>query len=77
MCEIGSGVTDPDDPDAVMSGHGNSEFLLCDDFINAVRGQQPNPIDVYKGIEMSLPGICAHASALSGGKPVQIPNFRP
>jgi predicted dehydrogenase len=77
MSKIGSGVTDPDDPDAVTSGHGNSEFLLCDDFVGAVRGERPNPIDVYKGIEMSLPGICAHTSALSGGKPVQIPNFRP
>ena len=76
MSEIAAEVTDPGVSEAVTSGHGNSEFLLCDDFLAAIRSDRPNPIDVYKAVEMSAPGICAHTSALSGGNPVPIPDYR-
>jgi predicted dehydrogenase len=76
MREIRADVTDPGLATAVTGGHGNSESLLAADFVRAVHGEGPNPIDVYRGIEMTAPGICAHVSALSGGQQVSIPDFR-
>ena len=60
---------------AVTGGHGTSEMLLVEDFVKAARGEQPVPIDVYRGVEMTAPGLCAHASALQDGAPVSIPDF--
>ena len=76
MREIEADVSDPDLKSAATGGHGTSEMLLVDDYLKAVRGEGPNRIDVYKGLEMSAPGICAHESALKGGIPVEIPDFR-
>lgn len=36
----------------------------------------PPPIDVYRGIECSLPGIIANKSAERGGTPMQISDLR-
>ena len=33
-------------------------------------------IDVYRGLDMSLPGILAHRSILNGNKPMDFPDFR-
>jgi hypothetical protein len=35
-----------------------------------------SPIDVYNGLDYSLPGLCAHVSAQQGGKMVEIPDLR-
>ena len=42
--------------------------------IQLARG--PPPIDVYKGIDMTLPGILAFRSALKGNVPLEVPDFR-
>jgi predicted dehydrogenase len=66
----------PEPPAAVQGGHGNSEWFLVDDWLQALaRGAVP-PIDVYAGLDMTLPGICAHQSAQQGGQPVEIPDPR-
>ena len=74
---IESDVSDPGMEGAVTSGHGMSESLLVEDFVQAARGEGPVSIDVYQAVEMTIPGICAHESALDGSRSVEIPNFRP
>jgi predicted dehydrogenase len=64
-------------PEAHAGGHGTSEFLMVRDFVEAIRGDRPPPIDVYFGLDMTLPGICAHLSAEQGSVPVPVPDFRP
>ncbi len=55
------------------NGHGGADKNMFDDFIRCiVNGEKPK-FDVDKGIEMSLPGILAHESALNGGAPIEIP----
>jgi predicted dehydrogenase len=62
--------------DAVAGGHGHSEWFMVDDWIRALLAGARPPIDVYAGLDMTLPGICAHLSALQGGQPVAVPNPR-
>lgn len=59
-------------PNAVGGGHGHSEWFLVDDWLSALLAGTPPPIDVYAGLDMTLPGICAHLSAQQGGQPVDI-----
>lgn len=34
------------------------------------------PIGIEAALAMALPGICAHESAMNGGRPVPIPDWR-
>ena len=63
-------------PEARSGGHGTSEYWLLQDFLAAVRGERPSPIDIYRGLDYTLPGIYAHTSALGGGAPVSVPDPR-
>lgn len=63
-------------PEARAGGHGTSEFWLLRDFLAAVRGERPAPIDVDRGLDYTLPGICAIESAALGGMPVTVPDSR-
>lgn len=63
-------------PAAAQGGHGDSEWFLIRDWLPTVVDGAPSPIDVYAGLDMSLPGICAHKSAMQGGVPVEIPDPR-
>ena len=61
---------------ALRGGHGTLEYLMVQDFMASVRDDTTPPIDIYAALEMTLPGLCAHQSALQGGAPVAIPDWR-
>jgi len=61
---------------AKKAGHGGGDFFLVLDLINSIKKKQRPPIDVYKAMDMTLPGILAYRSALSGNIPLVIPDFR-
>jgi predicted dehydrogenase len=63
-------------PEAGSGGHGTSEYWMLKAFIAAVRGEIAAPIDVYRALDYTLPGICAVASAEEGGAPVRVPDPR-
>ncbi len=63
-------------PEARLGGHGTSEYWLLHDFLAAVRGEIPAPIDVYRGLDYTLPGLCAALSAAQGGAPIAVPDPR-
>jgi hypothetical protein len=44
--------------------------------VEALRNNTAPPIDIHAALDMSLPGLCAHQSALEGGRPVEIPDWR-
>ena len=56
-------------------GHDGGDFYCIYDFIRAIRGEIPSPIDALMGIEMSVPGILAHRSALAGNVKLSIPDL--
>jgi predicted dehydrogenase len=63
-------------PEARSGGHGTSEYWLLQEFLAAVRGERPVPIDVYRGLDYTLPGMYARDSAAAGGAPIPVPDPR-
>ena len=63
-------------PEARLGGHGTSEYWLLRDFLEACRGERPAPIDVYRGLDYTLPCIYAAESATMGGTPMAVPDPR-
>ena len=63
-------------PEATAGGHGTSEYYMVDSFVQAALSGSTPPIDVYRALDFSVPGLCAHRSAEQGGQPVEVPDFR-
>lgn len=60
----------------VGSGHSGSHPHLVHEFVTSiVEGRRP-AVDVVRAAEFTAPGICAHLSALAGGEPVSVPDYR-
>lgn len=53
------------------------DWFVVRDFVDLVAGVLPeSPIDVFRALDYTLPGVCAHESALAGGEPVDVPDPR-
>ena len=72
VAPIGWAAAD-DDP---TTGHGGADMKLAQHFVETLRQGAPPPIDIYRAIEYTLPGILANRSAELGGIPVAIPDLR-
>ena len=57
-------------------GHGGADTAMLHDFVDSIVQDRPCPIDVYRGLDYTLPGVCAAFSAENGGIPVEIPDPR-
>ena len=57
------------------AGHGGADRKMLADFISCVAEGRKPVLDVDFAINMSLPGILAHESAVAGGVPIEIPQF--
>lgn len=64
-------------PEARVGGHGTSEYFMVDDFVRCILDDTKPAIDVYEGLDQTLPGICAHMSAEQGSIPIEVPDLRP
>jgi len=74
---IDAEVSDPHAPAAALAGgHGTSEYYMVDEFIQSVIAGQAPPIDIYRALDFSVPGLCAHLSVEQGGAPVEILDYR-
>ena len=60
---------------AASRGHAGGDFFSLYEFIQAVKGNAPARIDVRMSLEMSMPGILAHRSALLGNVPLEVPDL--
>lgn len=63
-------------PEAAVSDHGTSEYWMLPEFLDAVHGKRPSPIDVYRGLDYTLPGILAAESISAGGAAAHVPDPR-
>lgn len=63
-------------PGASAGGHGTAEYEMVRAFVASIRAGTRPPIDIHFALLMSLPGLCAHHSALQGGQPVAVPDWR-
>ena len=57
------------------SGHGGADGKMVKDFISCIAENRKPDLDVDFAIQMSIPGIIAHESAVQGGVPMEIPQF--
>ena len=62
-------------PEALLGGHGSAEYYLIRDFLTALEQGTRPPIDVIRAMDFTVPGICAHQAAISGGGWVDVPLF--
>jgi len=63
-------------PGWAAEGHGGADGAMMIDFIDAALAGGPSPIDVYRGLDFSLPGIAAAQSAARGGEWTEVPDPR-
>jgi hypothetical protein len=60
-------------PEAKAGGHGTSEYFMIRDFIEAIHHNTKPPVDVVRAVDFTIPGICAHESAMRGGVWMDVP----
>ncbi len=63
-------------PAAAELGHGTMEYWMLKAWAEALLGDRPMPIDVHRGLDMTLPGIMAEESLRRGGEAVAVPDSR-
>jgi len=56
--------------------HGGADGLTFLDFVDAIVQDRPSPIDVYRALDMTMPGLVSEISAHQGGAPVAVPDLR-
>jgi predicted dehydrogenase len=62
--------------EATSSGHGGGDFFVARDFALSILNGMPPPIDVYRALDFSVPGLVSEQSITNGGVPVPVPDFR-
>ena len=63
-------------PEAVNAGHGGGDYFEVMDFVDAVQGRKPPPIDVHAAMDMTLPGLVSQESIGRDGEWLPVPNSR-
>jgi len=59
--------------EAREGGHGTAEYSLVQDFLAALEAGRTPPLDEVRGMELTLPGLIAHESAMQGGRWLDVP----
>ncbi|MDP6349334.1 MAG: Gfo/Idh/MocA family oxidoreductase [Chloroflexota bacterium] len=57
-------------------GHSGSHPHLVHEFVRAIVEERPPTLDAVAAADWAAAGICAHESAMQGGKAVEIPSVR-
>jgi len=56
-------------------GHGGSHGLLMDEFVSAVLLDRKPLVDIGIALNMTVPGVVAHQSAMKNGETMKIPQY--
>ena len=59
-----------------QQAHGGADGLTLLDFVEAILHDRPIPIDVYRALDITLPGLLSAASAAQEGQPIPVPDYR-
>jgi predicted dehydrogenase len=63
-------------PDVPAGGHGGSHGHLTNEFINSILLNRKPLVDIATALNMTVPGIVAHLSALKNGENMKIPQYK-
>jgi hypothetical protein len=69
-------VRPPLPPGVEAGGHGGSEGRLMDEFITSILQDRKPLVDIAMALNMTVPGVVAHQSALKDGELMKIPQYR-
>ena len=61
---------------AASTGHGGGDFWVLYYFARQILYGDAAPFDIYAAADVTIPGIQAARSALAGGQPMEVPDFR-
>jgi len=62
-------------PGVASGGHGGSHGYLGNDFVESILLNRRPPVDIVMALNMTIPGIIAHRSALKEGELMKIPQY--
>ena len=62
-------------PSVAPGGHGGSHGHLMNEFVTAILEDRKPLVDIAMALNLTVPGIVAHQSALKGGERLKIPQF--
>ena len=57
-------------------GHGGSHGYLMNEFVSAILQDRQPLVDIGTALNLTVPGLVAHASALKGGEWMKIPQYK-
>jgi predicted dehydrogenase len=63
-------------PGVPAGGHGGSHGYLMNEFVMAILQNRKPLVDIAMALNLTVPGIVAHQSALRGGELMKIPQYR-
>ncbi|MET0736438.1 MAG: Gfo/Idh/MocA family oxidoreductase [Microbacterium sp.] len=63
------------EPVHLAAHHGGSHPFLVDEFIRSIVEERAPSVDALRAAAWTAPGICAHESALDGGRWVDVPDY--
>ena len=63
-------------PEALESGHWGGDYFEVRDFVDAIIQDSPPPVDVYRALDFTVPGLVSEQSIAQGGVPLPVPDFR-
>lgn len=66
---------DPDADKIDQAGHGGGDYLVIRNFFHCIRTGEKTDFDVYFATTTASVAILAHRSVMSGGMPMDIPDF--
>lgn len=61
--------------EARQGGHGTAEYSVVQDFLRALETGRKPALDEVRAMDMSVPGLIAHESAMQGGVWMEVPGF--
>ena len=63
-------------PSVAAGGHGGSHGPLGNEFVTSILQQRKPLVDVALALNMTIPGVIAHRSALKDGELMKIPQYK-
>ncbi len=61
------------------TGHGGSDYFTTHYFVRSILGDETakaEAVDVYRAVDMCIPGILAYRSIVEGGRTLDVPDLR-
>lgn len=62
-------------PKVEPGGHGGSHGYLCEEFVHAILEDRDPLVDIKAALNLTVPGIVAHSSAMKDGEMLKVPQF--